>query len=76
MMGEHDTDKASAKDAMEPDATTNVPHQPAPPGLGAELQAHIGRQLRAVYDEIAHQPVPERFLALLEELERKQPAKP
>jgi hypothetical protein len=45
------------------------------PGLEADLQSHIGRQLRAVYDEVARQPVPERFLKLLEELERKQAGK-
>ncbi len=48
---------------------------PAPPvqgGLEPELQDHIGMQLRAVYNEILSEPVPERFLKLLEELERKQ----
>jgi Anti-sigma factor NepR len=40
--------------------------------FGADLQAHIGRQLRAVYDEVVEEAVPERFLRLLEELERKQ----
>jgi hypothetical protein len=40
--------------------------------LEADLQAHIGRQLRAVYDEVVSEPVPYRFRKLLEELERKQ----
>jgi hypothetical protein len=40
--------------------------------FGPDLQAHIGRQLRAVYDEVVSEAVPERFLRLLEELERKQ----
>jgi len=40
--------------------------------LEADLQTHIGRQLRAVYDEVASEPVPDRFVRLLEELERKQ----
>jgi hypothetical protein len=38
----------------------------------ADLQAHIGRQLRAVYDEVVNEAVPDRFLQLLEELERKK----
>jgi hypothetical protein len=38
----------------------------------ADLQAHIGRQLRAVYDEVVNEAVPDRFLRLLEELERKK----
>jgi hypothetical protein len=42
--------------------------------LGADLQAHIGRQLRAVYEEVVGEAVPDRFLKLLEELERKQAA--
>lgn len=40
--------------------------------LEADLQAHIGRQLRAVYDEVVNEPVPDKFRRLLEELERKQ----
>jgi hypothetical protein len=54
---------------------------PIPPGapggaiLGGDLQAHIGRQLRAVYDEVASEGVPDRFLKLLEELERKEAKK-
>jgi hypothetical protein len=40
--------------------------------MEADLQAHIGRQLRAVYDEVVNEPVPDRFLELLEELARKK----
>src|SRR5271156_1467725 len=49
---------------------------PAGPGSGAmlegDLQAHIGRQLRAVYEEVVNEEVPDRFRQLLEELERKK----
>jgi len=38
------------------------------PGLDREVQAHIGQQLRAAYREILNQPVPDRFVRLLEEL--------
>jgi hypothetical protein len=54
---------------------------PAPPpatkegGLESDIQAHLGRQLRAIYDEVAAQPVPDRFLKLLQQLEQKT-AKP
>jgi hypothetical protein len=41
-------------------------------GLAANLQAHIGRQLRAAFDEIAREPVPDRFLQLLKDLERNE----
>jgi hypothetical protein len=42
----------------------------APP-LAADVQAHLGRQLKAVFAEIASQPVPDRFAQLLDDLERK-----
>jgi hypothetical protein len=45
------------------------------PGLDADIQAHIGQQLRAVYDEVAREPLPDRFLKLLEELEKKEAGK-
>jgi hypothetical protein len=38
--------------------------------MEADLQAHIGRQLRQVYEEVVSEAVPDRFLKLLEELER------
>jgi len=55
----------------EPAETFPVPVPPVPT-LEADLQAHIGRQLRAVYDEVVSESVPERFLKLLEELEKKE----
>jgi hypothetical protein len=39
--------------------------------LGPELQAHIGRQLRSLYDEVLKEPVPEHLRELLAELEKK-----
>ena len=34
-----------------------------------DVQAYIGRQLRAVYDDVVKQPIPDRFLALMKQLE-------
>jgi anti-sigma factor NepR-like protein len=39
-------------------------------GLSPALQGHIGRQLRAMFDGVAHEPVPDRFLQLLKDLEQ------
>jgi Anti-sigma factor NepR len=36
----------------------------------------IGRRLREFYDDVAHQPVPDRFAELLNQLESKTPPKP
>ena len=54
------------------------PGQPTPDasGLEPELQDHIGIQLRAVYNEVLNEPVPDRFLQLLADLERKQAERP
>lgn len=44
------------------------------PELDTELQAHIGRHLKAAYEDVLHQPVPDRFrelLAALSESEKK-----
>lgn len=34
------------------------------------VQERIGQQLRAMYDHVASEPVPDRLLQLLEELEQ------
>jgi hypothetical protein len=39
-------------------------------GLSPNLQAHIGRHVRAVFDEVAREPIPEHLLRLLKDLER------
>lgn len=45
----------------------------SPPGmLDRSLQAKIGGQLRAIYSDVANEPVPERFIRLLEELEARE----
>lgn len=44
----------------------------ATPPLDPKLQAHIGRQLRQLYDEMVSEPVPDRFRALLDQLGAKE----
>jgi hypothetical protein len=41
------------------------------PHLGTDVQALIGQQLRAVYHEVLNEPVPDRFVRLLDELATK-----
>jgi Anti-sigma factor NepR len=43
----------------------------APAASKPQISDIIGRRLRTYYDEVAAQPVPERFLDLLEQLEAK-----
>ena len=64
------TDKRSDRE----DAATDAPAESAantaaPDPVTADMQAFIGRQLRAVYDDIAKQPIPDRFLELMKQLE-------
>jgi hypothetical protein len=57
---------AVPEDAVGPDQAQQGPR------LGADLQAVIGQQLRAVYHEILSEPVPDRFVRLLNELATKE----
>ena len=49
---------------------------PVAPGSDQEktmspaLQGHIGRQVRAMFDEVAEEPVPEHLLRLLKDLDQ------
>ena len=40
--------------------------------LDRSLQAQLGRQLRSIFSDVASEPVPDRFVKLLEELEAKE----
>ena len=45
------------------------------PKLDSNSQRRIGDQLRAMYDELMQQPVPDRFKDLLEQLEKSNGGK-
>jgi hypothetical protein len=55
-----------------------APQVPPKPGASkdsdkaAKLSEHIGRELRSMFDGVVAEPVPDRFLELLEALEKKQ----
>ncbi len=40
--------------------------------LGRDVQSKIGQQLRAMYDDVVSQGVPDRFVELLSRLDDKQ----
>jgi Anti-sigma factor NepR len=42
------------------------------PILGQDIQSHLGRTLKASYQEMIRQPVPDKFHQLLKELERRE----
>ena len=78
-MSEQDSDKEGQTCDMDPRHTAQtIPNASPPLSRGMvepDLQAHIGRHLRALYDEVVNEDVPDKFLALLQELERKQAGK-
>ena len=57
--------------SMEPPRPSDLYN--APRGmLDRSLQAQLGRQLRAIFSDVAQEPVPERFIKLLEALEARE----
>lgn len=51
-------------------ADTRTKKNNAKPGkLGRDVQARLGQQLRAMYDDVVNQGVPDRFAELLNRLD-------
>jgi hypothetical protein len=40
--------------------------------LDRSLQAQLGRQLRAIFSDVEQEPIPDRFIRLLEALEKRE----
>jgi len=51
--------------------TSPEPAGKAEPSLGGDIRGKIGRQLREMYDDVLAQGVPDRFVDLLNRLERQ-----
>ncbi len=51
------------------------PGGPDTHGGSDDVQSHIGRQLRSLYDAVVKQPVPDRFVELLAKLDEKSGGK-
>jgi hypothetical protein len=55
------------------EAEKAAPDSEVPPAMvDRSLQAQLGQQLRALFDHVAAEPVPDRLLKLLEQLEDKE----
>ncbi len=46
--------------------STKIP----PAKLGRDIQARIGEQLRSMYNGLVEQPIPDRFVDLLKQLDK------
>jgi len=58
------------KDVKSPASKNTTPGKG---GLNAEIQSRIGHQLRAMYDDVVRQGVPERFAELIRKLDVPKP---
>jgi hypothetical protein len=54
---------------MEAAATRNKKVNAKPAKLGRDVQARLGQQLRALYDDVVNQGVPDRFSDLIDRLD-------
>jgi Anti-sigma factor NepR len=76
-MGQNKPYLAHSKDDREREGGMDPPRPSdlygAPRGmLDRSLQAQLGRQLRAIFSDVAQEPVPDRFIKLLEALEARE----
>jgi hypothetical protein len=76
-MGQNKPYLAHSKNDREREGSMDPPRPSdlygAPRGmLDRSLQAQLGRQLRAIFSDVAQEPVPERFIKLLEALEARE----
>jgi hypothetical protein len=63
------SDQSPARDAMGKSVTP--PHKPAA-RLGREVQARIGQQLRALYDDVVNEGVPQHINDLVRRLSEQE----
>jgi len=62
----------SAEAAMQTNNQNGVAGVRSKAVIGQDIQAHLGQKLKASYNELVRQPVPDKFRQLLEELERRE----
>ena len=63
------SDKGKGRAAVIPEASLDRKLSPNPK-LDRVIQGRIGDELRAMYDDLMQQPVPDRFADLLSKLEQ------
>ncbi|MGH6725642.1 MAG: NepR family anti-sigma factor [Pseudolabrys sp.] len=54
---------------MEAADTRNRKADPKPAKLSREVQSRLGQQLRAMYDDVVNQGVPDRFTNLIDRID-------
>jgi hypothetical protein len=76
-LGIHRLTEASARDVGLAAGTENrmveTGRKNKAPALPTDVQHKIGEKLKAIYDDVVRQPVPDRFLDLLDKLDTPRP---
>ena len=67
----HSKNDRMRETTMEPPRPSDLHNTPRGM-LDRSLQAQLGRQLRAIFSDVAQEPVPEAFVKLLEALEARE----
>ncbi len=62
--------KALSAESLMDTQVTSGKAEKSEPRLGREIQTRIGHQLRALYDDVVSQGVPDRFVDLLRQLDQ------
>ena len=60
------------KKSPDPEVGNEIDASATAPAIDEKIQRHIGRKLKASYEELIKQPVPDKFRNLLDELQRKE----
>ena len=68
MMTAPDDDEAAKQEVDRQDASSAEPH--ASPADTNDIHTYIGARLRKAFDDVAKQPVPERLLQLMRDLDQ------
>jgi hypothetical protein len=61
--------RPAGKHEKKPRTLSLVSSAPTSSGLDAGVEAHIGGLLKSMYDSVLQEPVPDRFLDLLQQIE-------
>lgn len=72
-MDDHETGRASEAEGRSGHDRDLNPAAPGPRRLSDHTQMRIGHHLRAMYDTIVQQPVPDRFRDLIARMEEAAP---
>jgi hypothetical protein len=65
---DHEKSETDARHMQDPMARSAAPQNKPHARLGREVQARIGQQLRAMYDDVVNQGVPEHINDLIQRL--------